>query len=250
MTARLTRLSNRAVDLATALPTTDPTRIARWLYHYGSIPRGPLIEQNFGIGDDTMAVLGLTLGDVSRRTLEAAYEASTYPGWFSFALTPSPVLTQAACKLYISPMPEALASAFPVIAETFVVMNVRSFKVGRGIEGLLRPDKIVAYFDNRADLDRVAAQLCQRLKHCPVQGVPFTADAGLDGLLSWGIDPPPSAEALSWRSWITQKLAHEIVKAKAATDTEVAATALASVSALGVNTSLWMADSRLFGAES
>lgn len=252
MLARISQLSSRALDLAAALPTTETARIARWLYHYGSLPRGPTIELDFGPGDDPMAVLGLTLGGVARRKLEAAYEATTYPGWFSFALTPTPVLIQAACKLYVSPQPEALATAFPIISETFAKMDVRSFKVGRGIEGLLRPDKIIAYFDNRSDLDAVADTLCEKLNGCPAQGVPFTAEAGLDGLLSWGIDPPPSTEALSWRSWITKQLANEIVKARPSSGSVAVAAALRGVAALGVNTARWTADRCAFydGADS
>jgi hypothetical protein len=252
MQTRISQLSSHALDLAAALPTIEMARIARCLYHYGSLPRGPSIELNFGPGDDSMAVLGLTRGGVARRKLAAVYEATTYPGWLSFALIPTPVLMQAACKLYVSPRPEALATAFPIIADTFVEMEVRSFKVGRGIEGLLRPDKIVAYFDNRSDLDAAADTLCERLYGCPAQGVPFTAEAGLDGLLSWGIDPPPGKEALSWRSWITKRLANEIVKARPSSDSVAVAAALSGVTARGVNTALWIADRRAFsdGADS
>ncbi len=252
MLISIPQLSSRALHLAASLPTTETARIARWLYRYGSSPRGSTIELDFGSGDSSMAILGLTPGGVARRKLEATYEATTYPGWLSFALTPMPVLTQAACKLYVSPQPEALATAFPIIAETFAEKEVRSFKVGRRVEGLLRPDKIVAYFDSRHDLDSVAETLCERLNGCPAQGVPFTAEAGLNGLLSWGIDPPPSAEVLSWRSWITKQLANEIIKARPSSDTIAVATALKAVTALGVDTTRWTASRCAFfdGADS
>jgi len=209
------------------------------------LPRGPTIELDFGPGDGPMAVLGLTLGGVARRKLEAAYDATTYSGWLSFALTSEPVLIKPVCKLYVSPKPESLATAFPVIAETFAEMEVCSFKVGRGIEGLLRPDKIISYFDNRSDLDAVADTLCKRLSGCPTQGVPFTADAGLDGLLSWGIDPPPGTGVrISWRSWITKRLANEIVKVRPSSDSVAVSAVLNGVTALGVNTATWAADNR------
>lgn len=246
---KISQLSSRALSLAAALPTTETAKIARWLYQYGSLPRGPTIDLDFGPGDDPMAVLGLTPGGTARRKLEATYEATTYPGWLSFSLTLTPVLIQAACKLYVSPRPEALAMAFPIIAETFVEMKVRSFKVGRGIEGLLRPDKIIAYFDTRSDLDAVVNTLCERLDGCPAQGVPFTAEAGLDGLLSWGIDPPLNTEALSWRSWITKRLAHEIVKVRPSAANLAVAAALSGVTALGVNTAQWTADRCTFSGE-
>jgi hypothetical protein len=246
MLNRISQLSNRALDLAAALPTPEAEGIARWLYQYGCLPRGASIELNFGPGDDPMAVLGLTRGGVARRKLEASYEATTYQGWLSFALVSTPIMVQAACKLYVSPQPETLAMAFPVIADTFAEMEVRSFKVGRGIEGLLRPDKIVAYFDNRSVLDEVADSLCKKLKGYRAQGVPFTTELGLDGLLSWGIDPPPGQQALSWRSWITKQLAKEIVKVRPLSGSVAVAAALSGVSALGVDTARWMIDGWAF----
>ncbi len=243
---RLSQLSRRALDLAASLPTRENTKIARWLYHYGSFPRGPSIELDFGPGDDAMAVLGLTRGGAARRTLENAYEATTYQGWLSFARTSMPALTRAACKLYVSPQPADLATAFPVIAETFAEMEVRSFKVGRGIEGLLRSDKIVVYFNKRSDLAEVAEILCERLDGCPPQGVPFTAELGLDGLLSWGIDPPPDKKTLSWRSWITKRLANEMAKVGSVSNDEAVYAALKGVSDLGVNTTEWTVDKYIF----
>ena len=90
----------------------------------------------------------------------------------------------AACKLYVSPRPSAVADVFPRAADVFAGAGVRSFKVGRGIEGLLRPDKIVAYFDDREALQAVARDLARRLRRAVPQGTPFTCDAGGDGLLS------------------------------------------------------------------
>jgi hypothetical protein len=246
MQTRISQLSSRALELAAALPTPEQEKIARWLYHYGSLPRTPSIELNFGPGDDPMAVLGLTIGGGARRRIESAYEPTTYQGWFSFAYSSTPVLTQAACKLYVSPRPEILAKAFPIIAGTFAEMKVRSFKVGRGIGGMLRPDKIVAYFDSRSDLDAVAQTLCQRLEGCPAQGVPFTAEAGLDGLLSWGIDPPLGTGAVSWRSWVTKQLANEMVKVQPSSAGVAVSAALRGVAALGVDTIRWTADTCAF----
>jgi len=242
MTGRIAALSERALHLAAGLRVAETKRLARWLYRYGTVPRSPEIERNFGHGDDSMAVLGLTPGGAARRTLEYSYQVTTYPGWLSFGRESGQIINQAACKLYVSPQPADLAEAFPAIADVFTEMSVRSFKVGRGIEGLLRPDKLVAYFDDRDALDRVAKALCRRLENCAAQPVPFTADAGGDGLLSWGTDPPLGSNGLSWRSWITRQLAEGLKLARPATDSDAVAAALRHVAAHGVESATWTID--------
>jgi hypothetical protein len=203
---RLARLSLAALGLAAQGLRADAPAVAQWLYRFGTLPRGPAIDRDFGPDDDPMAVLGMTVGGTARRLLESSYEASTIAGWYSFA-RPGDTQVQAVCKLYVSPRPEALADHFPTIAAAFVRHEVRSFKIGRGIEGLLRPDKIIAYFDDAAHLDDVAGSLGQLLRDCPPHGAPFTADVGLDGLLSMGVDPPVGDVPVSWRSWVTKRLA-------------------------------------------
>jgi hypothetical protein len=207
VTGRLARLSVSGLRMAAAGLPTDPDIVARWLYRFGTHPHGLAIERDFGLDDEPMIVLGLTAGGRSRRCLDAAYEASTHQGWISFARAASAADPVPRYKLYVSPRPDALARAFPLIAETFASSGVRSFKVGRAVYGLFRPDKIVAYFDDRAHLGAVARTLEGLLSGCPPQGTPFTADAGGDGLLSWGIDPADRAAGASWRAWITRRLA-------------------------------------------
>lgn len=220
--------------------------MARWLYRYGTVPRGPDIERDFGPGDDPVAVLGLTLGGLTRERLEVAYEATTYPGWVGFARTPARIEAHAPYKLYVSPRPEGLAMAFPIIATLFARMDVRAFKVGRGLEGLLRPDKIVAHFDTRDHLDAVASALGTELAGCPVQGVPFTAEAGADGLLSWGMDPLPGGDALSWRAWVTKRLAAALVAARSTAGQDAVTAALRAVEAAGVDPVTWIVDRTAF----
>jgi hypothetical protein len=59
----------------------------------------------------------------------------------------------------------------------------------------------------------------ERLEGMPVHGVPFTAEVTRDGLLSWGIDPPPATRAAapenrgSWRFWVVNKLAEYLLTA-------------------------------------
>ena len=114
-----------------------------------------------------MGVLGLTVGDRTRRTLEAAFNATSFDGWFSFSRLPAGAQLHSVGKLYVSPRPEALGEAFPRIAMVLAESGVRSFKIGRGIEGLLRPDKIVAYFEDLAHRATVVEGLARALRGLP-----------------------------------------------------------------------------------
>ena len=228
----------------------DPGVVAQWLYRFGTVPRGPAIDRDFGPDDDPMAVLGMTVGGSARRVLETAYEATSLSGWYSFARTTAPVQFAAACKLYVSPRPEALADAFPRIVDELVRSEVRSFKVGRGVEGLLRPDKIVAYFEERAHMDKVAGALDRSLWGCPAQGAPFTCDAGGNGLLSSGVDPPPGNTATSWRAWVTKRLAASLVARCATPREDPVAAVLADIRLLGVDPGRWVPTADAFRDES
>jgi hypothetical protein len=246
---RIETLSLAALRMAASSLLDDPAVIAQWLYRFGTVPRGPAIDRDFGPDDDPMAVLGMTIGGIARRQLEASYEASSFPGWYSFARTSSPALVAPACKLYISPRPEALAQAFPRIADELVRVEVRSFKVGRGIEGLLRPDKIVAYFDDRAHMAAAAAALERSLLECPAQGVPFTTEVGGNGLLSSGVDPPPGSVAVSWRSWVTKRLAASLAAPLAGSPEVRVAGALADICLAGIDPETWQPNADAFRDE-
>ena len=247
MRGRIAALSMRALALAVELPPTSAPGIARWLYRYGTAPRGVLQDQIFGSGDHPMAILGLTDGGGARRVLERRYEATTYPGWLGFARIGAPLGTATTCKLYVSPNPEALAAAFPVIADVFNAMDVRAFKVGRGLDGLLRPDKIVAHFDDGGHLEAVAMKLRKALHGYPAQGVPFSTGFDADGMLSWGIDPPYGSEAASWRSWVTKRLADALV-APFSRGQDRLASVLNHMARIGVDSANWTIDPGTFGA--
>jgi hypothetical protein len=193
-----------------------------------------------------MAVLGLTIGGRARRRLEDAYDATTYPGWYSFARAAGPEVATAACKLYVSPRPDGLADAFPRIVDELAQHGVRSFKVGRGIEGLLRPDKIVAYFDDPRQLNEVAAALRRSLRGCPAQGVPFTTEIDRSGLLSSGVDPPAASGATSWRAWVTTVLATSLIEQRTTPAADPVPAVLADVRRQGVDPDRWVAGEGAF----
>lgn len=213
MGGRIADLSLQAIRTTAALPSADPKLLAWRLYAYGTVPRSPGFDLDFGPGDDCLAVLGLTAQGGVRARLAEDYEASTHPGWLGFSRRGRAGDAPPALKLYASPRPEALATVFPALADGLARLEVRSFKVGRGVAGLLRPDKIVAYFDDLEHLRQTAGALARDLADCPAQGVPFTAELVGSGLLSWGMDPPPTpgGPPVSWRSWIAGRLAAAIL---------------------------------------
>jgi hypothetical protein len=247
VSGRIESLSLAALRMAASAEFPDPQALASWLYRFGTLPRTSTTDRDFGPEDDPMGVLGLTVGGVARRRIEAQYDALSLPGWYSFARAGSPAPAAPACKLYISPRPEVLAEAFPRVVGCLAGTQVRSFKIGRRIEGLLRPDKIIVYFDDRAEMDAVTEALHESLPGCPAHGVPFTADAGGNGLLSTGVDPPYDGTARSWRGWLTGRLAASLFAARAGgTDEDPVARALADIRRTGVDEH-WNAASVTFG---
>ena len=246
VTGRIGHLSLAALRMAASGFLKEPAAVAQWLYRFGTVPRGPAIDRDFGPDDDPMAVLGMTIGGVARRRLESAYDATTLSGWYSFARTTAQSPLAPVCKLYVSPRPEALADAFPRIAEEFVRSEVRSFKVGRGIEGLLRPDKIIAYFNDRAHMEAAAGALEHVLQGCPTQGVPFTTEVAGNGLLSSGVDPPPGNVATSWRAWVTKRLAASLVTRRATPHPDPVAATLDDLRLAGIDPENWHADPSAF----
>ncbi len=238
-----------AINMAAQGSMNDHKAVARWLYRFGSVPCGPAIDRDFGKEDDPMGLLGLTRGGPSRRMLETAFEAYSFPAWYAFELRRKTARAPAAFKLYVSPAPHELPFAFPEIARQFARFEVRSFKVGRGVEGLLRSDKIVAHFEDREHMEEVAEAIGLSLPTVSAQGVPFTEEAGGNGLLSYGVDPPIDAAAKSWRSWLTKRLATGLMSAKSGSPRNRVKAALDGVRSAGVDPVIWKPTSRTFWKE-
>ena len=157
---RLAQLSLRAIRYGQALKLTDVPLLARRLYGFGAVPRGPRWELLIG-GADAIALLGIHPEGRTRQNLARNYQASTHPNWLSWSMETEheqqrPELPY---KLYVSPRPEALARCFPILAGVLSEGRVWSFKIGRGVPGLLRPDKFVAYFEDLDHLRNVAEVL-------------------------------------------------------------------------------------------
>ncbi len=224
----LERLSLEALRYGQSLGIADPMALSTRLYGYNRIPLSPHWKRILPDPGAVAEYLGIRKGR-NRELLDREWLTVPNPiaseGWLAWQTRRFGVSasfgdrTEIRCKLYISPRIGHLPEVFPLILAVLSRTRVRHFKVGKDAPGLLRPDKMVAYFSSREDLIDTAEQLKKELGGCPAQGVPFTAELAGDGLLSGGVDPPAEQHALpwmgreSWRLWVTNRLAVALIAA-------------------------------------
>ena len=242
------KLSIDALRHAADLESADPEMLTAALYFYNRIPISAFWRSRFAAPDAVIAHLGADRGPL-RALLERSWVTSPGPGWLTWRQRHARAGHDAPTyKLYISPRPENIAEAFDIVVRTFAEHEGVDFKIGCDAYGLLRPDKFVAYFASRGQLDVVAEALCRRLAGMPAHGVPFTAGIDDQGMLSWGVDPPDGARALrwldreSWRFWMTTKLGNALAIAKRSSShgsMDSWRFALARVRRLGVDVDHW-----------
>jgi hypothetical protein len=211
--SRLASISGDAVQHAEALGIGDPRVLRQRLYRYNSRPASPAWRRR--LATDAAVSRYLRIGRMAARGVSHTLE----PAWHYWRPARRANVTPA-YKLYISPgiddMPVALAATLAVLGRAGGIVAV---KAGRDIHALMRPDKLVAYFSERASLRAAAADLGTALQGTPAHGVPFTADLAGDGLLSWATDPPADTTSLdwagdgSWRAWIAARLASSLALA-------------------------------------
>ena len=151
-------------------------------------------------------------------------------------------------KLYISPVISDLPRLLNPVIKVLSSSKAFSFKIGATLQGLLRPDKMVAYFNNWLEMGQAAAAMSAELNGFTPHGVPFTAQIDETGILSWGVDPAETdvlsaIEAGSWRMRVTDHLALAIISAQTdQLDTKQALQFIrAKLYAAGINTEAWAA---------
>jgi hypothetical protein len=221
----LADLSLRALRHAAALRTGDTTELSGHLYRYNLLPLTPEWLRRFPDNTAVQEYLQIQAGGRVRWELDRfwtrvspAAEQGAWMAWSSRTIAmPSDTITY---KLYLSPLPSHLRDAFRVWLAAITAAGAFHFKIGNDVRGLLRPDKMVAYFGDRAALDDAAQRIASKLSGCPAQGVPFTSELDCGALMSCGSDPP-SEEAVpvwlrrqSWRQWICNRLGAALAVAK------------------------------------
>ena len=222
----MTEISHTAIKAAVNLNLSHQQSLTNFLYAYNTIPASQNKRTTL---DDDRTYLRLNKIDpfwILNDTIE---------GWYYFK-HPTKYAAKSKYKLYINPKPSHLTDTLCIVSETLKVFDVISFKVGKGSRGILRPDKLVAYFDSIEILMEAAKVLQKKLKDVPAHPVPFTALYDEKGLITWGMDPKTEKdERKSWRQWIIEKLTNSIVNTSeknAKYDT-----ALTSLSIEGINPS-------------
>jgi hypothetical protein len=248
---RLATISQAAIECAAFLVGATPADLEGRLYTYNFAPIGPRWSSRLGDRAAIRRFLGIDDGARARAIRAAWHGLREVDGWTvwstNIAVQARPTEREVTYKLYVSPtidaLPDTLATAAPIFAEA----HAFAFKVGASIRDVARPDKLVAYFDTKERALECGEMLAEALHDTPAQGVPFSADAGADGLVSWGVDPPERPGWVgdaSWRRWVCRRLAHYLAAALAAPADDVSPTRFATerLRLDGVDTRSWAPD--------
>ncbi len=241
----LSRLSREAVAYGESTGITDPVALSARLYFYNRVPISPRWTERIGTPDALASWLGFDSGirwqALNLEWLETPPRLRS-PVWRHFRA--DGLVHAARFKLYISPraefLRETLEATIPVLADC----GFRAFKVGRDLAGILRPDKFVAYAHSRQQIESASGALLAKLRGVPAHAVPFTTAIDEDGLLSWGMDPPPSEQVsawqgASWRRWITDRLAVALITGRASGSSSASRFAFQRLAVEGVDVESW-----------
>jgi hypothetical protein len=222
----LADLSLRALQHAAALMSADAGELSSRLYQYNTLPLTPAWLRRIPHGSALEEYLQIQVGGRNRRDLDLGWtrvspETGTSPwiAWSSRAISAHPGCV-VGYKLYLSPLPSLVRDVFRVWLSTITEAKAHHFKVGADARGLLRPDKMVAYFSDWSSVVTAASRISKELSGCAAQGVPFTSELYGGALCSWGSDPPSEKglpawlQRQSWRQWISYRLGSALAIAK------------------------------------
>lgn len=247
--ARIGTLAGDALRHAEELETAEVAALTNALYAYNRIPRTRAWAARFPAREQVLAHIGAD--EMPLRAVLERHWMRSQEGWIAWQSRAARPRAHDAVtwKLYVSPRPEHIRDAFHALVRVLSNVEGASMKIGPDAGGLLRPDKLMAYFAAKEELDDAASALASELRGCPAHGVPFTAPYDDDALLSWGTDPPDSDRALSWldreswRLWIAKSLAGAMSIAKQATKPAITPSqfAIERVRRLGVDIETWSA---------
>jgi hypothetical protein len=249
---RIAELSTAALRYGQALVALPGEALAGRLYSYGQRPVSPTLRRRMpdvwavdeysGIAPDGPVGRTLAAAGWVQRPQGAGGGFAPWRFWSPGRREAGPGQADALYKLYVSPALDGMPEASAAVAGSLTTSpGARGFKVARDLVGLCRPDKIVAYFDRMDDLRHGASRIVEELAGTPAHGVPFTAAITLDGLVSWGVDPPSNRVArTSWRAWVVERLAEYLRAAGQDEDVEPWRFALERLRLAGVDTDSWV----------
>lgn len=202
----LSTLSHRAVGrVAAAAAHVDAERLSRMLYAANGILAGARIRRDL----DARWIEGLLLAATAPVDAFVHQRTAHWQVWTCRDLAPERAAEARNLfvhKVYVSPRAAELADVAAITARSAALHGAASFKIGGDVDGILRADKIVVYFDNAPAADAAAEQLDVALIGCAPQGVPFTGQVGDTGLVSRGQDQA----GVSWRMLVCDLLGHAL----------------------------------------
>ena len=254
-TTATARLSLDALRHAAATPADSVDVLASRLYFYNRRPATPAWLQRLPTVAATEQFLGLAPASAARERLErpwksagAAQSGDDWQQWVPRVRTErEPGEPAGTYKVFVSPDERAAPDALHIVIDVLAALGAPPFKYGCGAYSLLRPDKIVTYFRSAEAKNEAARLLLSALAGVPAHGVPFSAEVGGDGLVSWGIDPPSKVLPLewqdrdSWRTFVCGRLARSLFIARHARAATVSAVtfALDRLALEGVDVATW-----------
>jgi hypothetical protein len=221
----LLEMSTGAIRYAVQLNEADTASLASKLYAYNTVPHFFKFANRLETFEEVEQFLNIGQnGSLCRELLENwnKQEPDQKFSWISWSrkrYARHDTRLRPTYKIYISPALEELPDVFEKAVRVLTQSGAFSFKIGMNLEGLLRPDKFVAYFTEFDHLVAAADRLGPVLKGHKAQGVPFTAPLDDSGMLSWGRDSATdelltNEDGESWRSKVTEKLAASVALAK------------------------------------
>ncbi|MEO8382038.1 MAG: hypothetical protein ABI779_20415 [Acidobacteriota bacterium] len=239
------RVSLEALRYGALLQMTDAPSLSARLYAYNREPLSPRWTRRIPSARAFDDWIGMNGGSPFRRDLLRAWverpPLPDNPRWIHFRARR---YDPGRFKLYVSPRAESFPEMLRIAATAFEEHGISAFKLARDLPGALRPDKLVAYARSGDQVFAAADAILRRASGMPPQVVPFTAPAGGDGLVSWGIDPPRSEhvsnwQGTSWRRWLTDRLAVALTAACAAGASSAVRFALQRIALEGVDVQSW-----------
>jgi hypothetical protein len=224
----LSQLSMEAIQYGLLLRNLDMRSLSYRLYTFNTTPWDEFAKSKFNADSSVKEFLFCYADNEINNLLNQYWEPDDlseekyWLSWKKMAAGKNYCIAQdkPTFKLYISPGIHDLPKLFYQLIHVLSASQTLSFKIGNTVQGLLRPDKMVAYFESKKALMETAALLKKELTGYTPQGVAFTAQIDETGILSWGVDPPvtdilSTIEAGSWRLKVTDQLALAIVQAQA-----------------------------------
>lgn len=214
----VSKLSFQAVYYGYNLNENRVQDLAAKLYHFNTLPStGERLKLFKSKSTSEIFNLKQIFGDEFLKYFNM--NENEYWLYFSVKKVYGQVSANNTYKLYVSPQPEFFRECCEVLAKFIPESTSFSFKLGVGLQGILRPDKIVVYFSSKNEMLAFAKKLIKNMDDIKAQAIPFTVQLDRKGLISWGVDPPRIKtnifwEQSSWRVWLTSKIAHYIIQYK------------------------------------